>query len=56
MLSEAEVSHYHEKGYVFPDYRLPPETLQAIFAERGVRLDQPPQVRLRKVYQERLSL
>lgn len=30
MLSDAEVAHYHEQGYVFPDYRLPEETLEAI--------------------------
>ena len=30
MLSEAQVAHYHENGYVIPDYRLSEDTLAAI--------------------------
>ena len=30
MLSEAQVAHYHENGFVIPDYRLSEETLDAI--------------------------
>ena len=30
MLSDKQVDHYHEKGYVVPDFRLPRETLESI--------------------------
>ena len=30
MLSEAQVAHYQENGFVIPDYRLSEETLSAI--------------------------
>ena len=30
MLSEQQIAHYHENGYVIPDFRLPEATLEAI--------------------------
>ena len=32
-LSKQEIEHYHEAGYVIPDYRLPEETLESIRAD-----------------------
>lgn len=30
MLTDAQIAHYHESGYVVPDYRLPADTLEEI--------------------------
>lgn len=45
MLSDAEISHYHDKGYVFPNYRLPSETLQAIRDDHTRLLERHPDFR-----------
>ena len=45
MLSDAEIAQYHDKGYVFPDYRLPLETLEAIRADHDRLLARHPEFR-----------
>ena len=30
MLSDSEIAQYHERGYVFPDFKLPADTLAEI--------------------------
>lgn len=42
MLTDAEISHYHERGYVFPDYRLPESTLEAIREDHARLLAEHP--------------
>ena len=42
MLTEEQVSHYHEQGYVFPDYRLPAGTLERIRADHDRLLADNP--------------
>ena len=45
MLSDAEITHYHDKGYVFPNYRLPQETLEAIREDHDRLLKRHPEFR-----------
>ena len=45
MLTETEVAHYHEHGYVIPDFRLPPETVAAIRADHDRLLARHPEFR-----------
>lgn len=42
MLSSEQIAHYHDKGYVFPDYRLAEETLQRIRADHDRLLAEHP--------------
>lgn len=44
MLSDAEVRHYHDKGYVIPDYRLPDDVVQAMRDELDLLLAANPQL------------
>ena len=43
MLSDEQIAHYHEEGYVFPDYRLPARTLDRIRADHTRLLEDHPQ-------------
>lgn len=43
MLSDAQIAHYHDQGYVFPDYRLPADVLEAIRADHDRLLARFPQ-------------
>lgn len=45
MLSESQLEHYHEEGFVVPDYRLPEQTLEAIRADHARLLRQHPEYR-----------
>lgn len=45
MLTDAEIAQYHDKGYVFPNYRLPQETLQAIRDDHDRLLSRHPEFR-----------
>uniref|UniRef100_UPI00248E2DD3 phytanoyl-CoA dioxygenase family protein n=1 Tax=Thalassobaculum salexigens TaxID=455360 RepID=UPI00248E2DD3 len=45
MLTETEIAQYHDKGYVFPKYRLPPDTLQAIRDDHDRLLARHPEFR-----------
>ena len=45
MLSERQVSQYREDGYVIPDYRLPPDILEAIRADHDSLLARHPEFR-----------
>lgn len=45
MLSPAQVEQYHEDGYVVPDYRLPPDVLQAIRDDHDRLLARHPEFR-----------
>jgi ectoine hydroxylase-related dioxygenase (phytanoyl-CoA dioxygenase family) len=45
MLTDAEVAHYHEHGYVIPDFRLPPATVAAIRADHDRLLARHPEFR-----------
>ena len=42
MLTDAQIAHYHEQGYVFPDFRLPEETLEGIRADHDRLLAEYP--------------
>ena len=42
-LSKQEIEHYHEAGYVIPDYRLPEETLESIRADYDRLLARHPE-------------
>lgn len=43
MLSEAQVAHYHENGYVVPDYRLSEDTLASIRDDHARLLHRHPE-------------
>lgn len=43
MLSEEQIAHYHDKGYVFPDFRLAESTLEAIRADHDRLLEAHPE-------------
>ena len=43
MLTEAQIARYHEEGYVFPDFRLPEKTLQAIRDDHDRLLAEHPE-------------
>ncbi len=43
MLSAEQIAHYHDKGYVFPDIRLPEETLEAIRTDHSRLLAEHPE-------------
>ena len=43
MLTDEQVAHYHDRGYVFPDYRLPRETVERIRADHDRLLAEHPQ-------------
>lgn len=43
MLTETQVTHYHNEGYVVPDYRLPAETLDAIKEDHDLFLKRHPE-------------
>ena len=45
MLSQAEIDHYHDKGYVIPDFRLPEETLAEIRSAHDRLLAKHPEFR-----------
>lgn len=45
MLTEEQVARYHEDGYVIPDFRLPPETLERIRDDHDRLLARCPQFR-----------
>lgn len=45
MLSDAQIKDYHDKGYVVPDYRLPPELLDEIRTRHAALLEQHPEFR-----------
>lgn len=45
MLSDTEVTHYHDKGYVFPNFRLPDDTLDAIRDDHTRLLKHHPEFR-----------
>lgn len=45
MLSDAEIAHYHDKGYVFPNYRLPEPVLHAIRDDHDRLLQRHPEFR-----------
>ena len=45
MLNSAEIAQYHEHGYVFPDFKLPTETLQRIRADHAALLEKYPDFR-----------
>ena len=45
MLSPSEIAHYHEAGYVIPDFRLPEETLAEIRAGHDRLLAKHPEFR-----------
>ncbi len=45
MLSPSEIAHYHEAGYVIPDFRLPEETLAEIRAGHDHLLAKHPEFR-----------
>jgi len=45
MLSEAQVSHYHENGFVIPDYRLSEDTLSEIREHHARLLGSHPEFR-----------
>lgn len=45
MLSDTEIAHYHEKGYVFPKYRLPEDTLKSIREDHSRLLERHPEFR-----------
>lgn len=42
MLTEEQIAHYHDRGYVFPDYRLADETLERIRADHDRLLAEHP--------------
>ena len=44
-LSEAEIEHYHNDGYVIPEYRLSEDTLQDIRADHDRLLKRHPEYR-----------
>ncbi len=44
MLSDAEIKHYHEQGYVIPDYRLPPDVVDEMRRELDRLIDANPQM------------
>lgn len=44
MLSRDEIRHYHDKGYVIPDYRLPADVVDAMRAELDRLLALNPQL------------
>ena len=43
MLSNEQIAHYHDQGYVFPDFRLPRQTLDMIRADHDRLLAEHPQ-------------
>ena len=45
MLSQSEIDHYHEAGYVIPDFRLPEEALEEIRAGHDRLLARHPEFR-----------
>ncbi|MHA1529890.1 MAG: phytanoyl-CoA dioxygenase family protein, partial [Alphaproteobacteria bacterium] len=45
MLSDTQISEYHHKGYVVPDYRLPEAELQEIRARHTALLQRHPEFR-----------
>ena len=45
MLSDTEIAHYKTHGYVFPDYRLPMETLEQIREDHAALLKRHPEFR-----------
>jgi hypothetical protein len=45
MLSQSEIDHYHEAGYVIPDFRLPEEALEEIRAAHDRLLARHPEFR-----------
>ena len=42
MLTDEQIAHYHDYGYIFPDYRLPAETLEKIRADHDRLLAEHP--------------
>jgi ectoine hydroxylase-related dioxygenase (phytanoyl-CoA dioxygenase family) len=45
MLRQAEIDHYHEAGYVIPDFQLPEDRLEEIRAAHGRLLAKHPEFR-----------
>ncbi len=45
MLSDTEIAHYRDKGYVFPNYRLPADTLARIREDHARLLESHPEFR-----------
>ena len=45
MLTEAQIAHYHEDGYVIPDFRMPDEAIEAIKAGHARLLETHPEFR-----------
>jgi ectoine hydroxylase-related dioxygenase (phytanoyl-CoA dioxygenase family) len=45
MLRQSEIEHYHQAGYVIPDFRLPDDTLDAIRAAHDRLLAKHPEFR-----------
>jgi len=43
MLTEAEVDHYREVGFVVPDFRLPKKTIEAIRADHTRLITERPE-------------
>ena len=44
MLSDAEIKHYHDEGFVIPDYQLPVEVVEEMRAELDRLLEVNPQM------------
>lgn len=45
MLSDSEIAQYHDRGYVFPDFKLPADTLAEIRADHDRLLARYPEFR-----------
>ncbi|MEM6663958.1 MAG: phytanoyl-CoA dioxygenase family protein [Pseudomonadota bacterium] len=45
MLTEAQITDYHEKGFTVPDYRLPPDQLEEIRDRHAALLKRHPEFR-----------
>jgi ectoine hydroxylase-related dioxygenase (phytanoyl-CoA dioxygenase family) len=45
MLTEAQIAHYHEDGYVIPDFRMPDEAIDAIKVRHAQLLETHPEFR-----------
>lgn len=45
MLSRAQIDHYHENGYVVPDFRVPQAVLQAIDDHTAALIEARPELR-----------
>jgi hypothetical protein len=43
LLTDEQVAHYHDHGYVFPDYRLSEDTLEKIRADHERLLREHPE-------------